>query len=95
MKFEQSPPRWACQPISNEGAAVPSLAQYVNHTQKGGKIKRSQGRSGKTEKPDGKGESISKMIETAPQPLHQPRAKKQGNSGGVAGYNRRQKEKQP
>ena len=34
-------------------------------------------------------------VETAPQPLHQPRAKKQGNGGGIAGCNRRQKEKQP
>ena len=47
------------------------------------------------QKSDGKGESISKKIETAPKPLHQPRAKKQGGCGGVAGYNRRQKEKQP
>lgn len=49
VKFEQSPPRWACQPISNEGAAVPPLAQYVNHTQKGGKkVPRKVGKDGKT-----------------------------------------------
>lgn len=48
VKFEQSPPRWACQTISNEGAAVPLLAQYVNHTQKGGKkVPRKVGKDGK------------------------------------------------
>lgn len=94
MEFEQSPSRRASRPISNEGAAVPSLAQYVYHTQKGGK-KVSRKVEKDEQKSDGKGESISKKIETAPKPLHQPRAKKQGGCGGVAGYNRRQKEKQP
>lgn len=38
--------------------------------------------------------SISLKIETAPKFPHQPRAKEQRDGGGIAGYNRRQEEKQ-
>lgn len=56
--------------------------------------KKSQGRmSGKGENPSQ--ESIkSNKWETAPQRLRQPRAKEQGNGGGVESRYRRQKEKQ-
>ena len=73
---------------------MPSLAQYVNHTHRKEEKKESRkvGKDGKTRWKRRINIQDDRDGTAAPSPA---KGKEAGRCGGVAGYNRRQKEKQP